>query len=126
MPQKYPPNPVQKVPADPDPDAGQSYSSSSTPSDSSDYKYSKRRQHTKNNKNKRGSKFIFEPIKKYANLTAKLITAANKAKIIEFKCDEDPLQRWVYFLSFMNSLNFYTSQFKEIYILLMEYLSIRR
>ena len=40
-----------------------------------------------------------------ATLTAKFLTTAYKYKIIKFKLDEDPLQRWIYFLAFIDSLN---------------------
>ena len=43
-----------------------------------------------------------DPIKLGATLTAKLPTAAYKSKIIKFKMDEDPLQRRIYFLTFID------------------------
>ena len=42
-----------------------------------------------------------DPIKLCAQLTAKLLTAAFKSKIIRFKMDEDMLQRRIYFLTFV-------------------------
>ena len=46
---------------------------------------------------KRQIKIRFDdPIKKCAKLTAKLITAAYKSKVIKFKLDEDPLHRRVF------------------------------
>ena len=66
-----------------------------------------------------------DSIKNCANLTTKLLTDAYKSKVINFTLDEDPLQRRVYFPSFVNSLKIVLSQFKETYIVLMEYASIR-
>ena len=40
-----------------------------------------------------------------ATLTAKLLTTAFKSKMIRFKLDEDPLQRRIYFLTFIDSLD---------------------
>ena len=40
-------------------------------------------------------------IKLCAGLTEKLLTTGYKSKIIRFKMDEDPLQRWIYFLTFV-------------------------
>ena len=69
--------------------------SSSDDSDSSDdiHYRRKRRKNKKHRKN--------DPIKKCATLTAKLLTAAYKSKIIRFRMDEDPLQRRIYFLKFV-------------------------
>ena len=63
-------------------------------------------------------------MKKFSKLTAKLLTVTYKSKITRFKLDEDPLQRRFYLLSFMNSLKYF-SQFKETYMLLMDYPLIR-
>ena len=46
-----------------------------------------------------------DPIRLCATLTAKLLTTAYKFKIIRFKLDEDPLQRRIYFLTFIGSLD---------------------
>ena len=46
-----------------------------------------------------------DPIRLCATLTAKLPTTAFKSKMISFKLDEDPLQRRIYFLTFIDSLN---------------------
>ena len=46
-----------------------------------------------------------DPIRLCATLTEKLLTTAYKSKIIRFKLDEDPLQRRIYFLTFIDSLN---------------------
>ena len=45
------------------------------------------------------------PIRLCATLTSKLLTTAYKSKIIRFKMDEDPLQRQIYFLAFIDSLD---------------------
>ena len=45
------------------------------------------------------------PIRLCATLTAKFLTKAYKLKIIRFKMDEDPLQRQIYFLAFIDSLD---------------------
>ena len=66
-----------------------------------------------------------EPIKKCAKLTAKLLTAAYKSKVVKLKLYEDPVKRRVYFLSFMNSLKIVLSNVSEIRMLIMECPSIR-
>ena len=43
----------------------------------------------------------------------KLLTTANKSKIIKFKLDEDPRQRRIYFLTFIESLEIIFYQYKE-------------
>ena len=43
---------------------------------------------------------------------AKLLTTAYKTKIVKFKLDEDPLQFWIYFLTFLVSLKMIFSQYK--------------
>ena len=50
-----------------------------------------------------------------ATLTEKLLTTAFKSKIIRFKLDEDPLQRRIYFPTFIDSLNMIFSQYRETY-----------
>ena len=40
-----------------------------------------------------------------AALTGKFLTTLYKSKIIRFKMDEDPLQRRIYFLTFIDSLD---------------------
>ena len=52
-------------------------------------------------KNKRKRDQEYDPIKLCAHLTAKLPTTVHKSKIIKFKLDEDPLQRRIYFLTFV-------------------------
>ena len=60
-------------------------------------------------------------IKQCATLTAKLLTAAYKSKIIRFKIDEDPLQRRIYFLTFIDSLDMIFSQYRETCEVLLDY-----
>ena len=54
-------------------------------------------------------------------LTEKLLTKAYKLKVLKFKLDEDPLQRQIYFLTFMESLEMIFSQYKEIFEVLPYY-----
>ena len=75
-----------------------SYPSSGDDSGSSDDSHYRRKQRKK--KKYRNN----NPIKQCATLTAKLMTTAYKSKIIRFKMDEDPLQRRIYFLTFVESL----------------------
>ena len=42
-------------------------------------------------------------------------------KVLKFKLDEDPLQRQVYFLTFMESLEMIFSQYKETCEVLLDY-----
>ena len=120
-----PPNIVLNVPDDPN-----SYPSLSdyfllNSSDSSDAGYTKRERHTKKKKMKRCSKKGFnDPIKKWANITAKVIRAAYNSNATEFKLDEDPLHRQVYLISFISYLKIILSKFKHNYMLLREYPSI--
>ena len=84
-------------------------SSGSLPSDSdlsnnSDYRHERR---------KKKIHWEKDPIKLCARLIAKLLTTEYKSKIIKFKLDEDPLQRWIYFLTFVESLEMIFSQYKE-------------
>ena len=71
-----PPNPVPKIPADPDQDPSLSDSSLSDSSDSSDEEYYKQKQRANKDKTKCRIKTNFdEPIKKCAKLTTKLLIA---------------------------------------------------
>ena len=70
---KDPPNLVLNVQADPDSYPGLSYYFLSSSYDFSDSKYHKQIRRTKNNKRKSRNKNIFDPIKKCAKLTAKLL-----------------------------------------------------
>ena len=44
-------------------------------------------------------------IRLYAILTENFLTTGYKSKIIRFKMDEDPLQRRIHFLAFVDSLD---------------------
>ena len=46
---------------------------------------------------------------------------AYKLKIIKFKLDKDPLQRWIYFLTFIESLEMMFSQNKKTCKVLLDY-----
>ena len=61
------------------------------------------------------------PIRICATLTAKLLTTAYKSKIIRFKMDEDPIQRRIYFLTFIDSLDIIFSQYRETCEVLLDY-----
>ena len=41
--------------------------------------------------------------------------------MIRFKLDENPLQRWIYFLTFIDSLNMVFPQYRETYEVLRDY-----
>ena len=51
----------------------------------------------------------------------KLLTTAYKSKIIRFKMDEDPLQRRIYFLTFVELLEMIFSQYTEPCEVLQDY-----
>ena len=93
---------------------------SSDPSSSDDSDSSKdshyRRKHSKDKKHRDK-----DPIRLCATLTAKLLTTAYKSKIIRFKMDEDPLQRRIYFLTFIDSLDMIFSQYRETCEVLLYY-----
>ena len=55
------------------------------------------------------------------NFNGKLLTTAYKSKIIRFEMDEDPLQRRIYFLAFVESLEIIFSQYKETCEVLLDY-----
>ena len=86
--------------------------SNSDLSDDSDYrrKICKKRSHSKK-----------DPIKLCAKLTAKLLTTAYKLNIIKLKLDEYPLHRWIYFLTFVDSLEVILYQYKETCEVLLDY-----
>ena len=85
-------------------------------SDSSDENYYKSKiNNRKKSYHKRG------PIKLCAKLTAKLLTTAYKSKTIKLKLDEDLLQRRIYFLTFIQSLEMIFSQYNETCKLLLDY-----
>ena len=52
---------------------------------------------------------------------AKLLTTAYKSKIIRFEMDEDPLQRRIYFLTFVELLEIIFSQYTETFEVLLDY-----
>ena len=52
-----------------------------------------------------------DPIKLCATLTEKCLTKAYKSKIVRFKMDEDPLQRRIYFLTFVELIDIKFSQY---------------
>ena len=89
--------------------------SSSDDSDSSDDRYYRRKRCKKKRYRKK------DPIKLCAKLTAKLLMTAYKSKIIRFKIDENPLQRQIYFLTFVESLEMIFSQYKETCEVLLDY-----
>ena len=89
--------------------------SSSDDSDSSDVSHYRRRQR----KDKKHWKK--DPIRLCANLTGKLLTTAYKSNIIRFKMDEDLLQRLIYFLTFIDSLDMIFSQYRETFEVLLYY-----
>ena len=74
-------------------------------SNASDYRHKQRKK--KINRKK-------DPIKLCAQLTAKLLTTAYKSKIIKFKLDEDPLQRRIYLLKFVESLEMIFPSIKKM------------
>ena len=84
-----------------------SSSDDSDDSDSSEYSHYRRiRRKNKKHRNK-------YPIRLCATLTAKFLTTAFKSKIIRFKLDEDPLERRIYFLTFIDSLDMIFSQYRK-------------
>ena len=90
------------------------YSDDSDDSEDSHY----RRRRRKNKKHRKN-----DPIRLCATLTAKLLTTAYKSKINRFKLDEDPLQRQIYFLTSIDSLNMI---FPNIEKLLKSFLIIQK
>ena len=95
----------------PEPSSSDDYDSSDSSEDSH---YRRRRR-----KNKKHRKE--DPIRLCTTLTEKVLTTAFKSKIIRFKMDEDPLQRRIYFLTFIDSLNMIFSQYKETCEVLLDY-----
>ena len=55
------------------------------------------------------------------NFNSKFSDDSIKTKIIRFKLDEDPLQRRIYFLTFIDSLNMFFFQYRETYEVLKDY-----
>ena len=62
-----------------------------------------------------------DPIRLCATLTEKLLTTAYKSNIIRFKMNEDPLQHWIHFLTFIDSLDMIFSQYRETCEVLLDY-----
>ena len=89
--------------------------SSSDDSDSSDDSHYRRKR--RNNKKHQKK----DPIRLCATLTAKLMTTAYKLKIIRFKMDEYPLQRRIYFLTFIDALDMIFSHYRETCEVLLNY-----
>ena len=89
-----------------------SLSDDSDSSDDSNYRHKLR----KNKKN-----WLKDPIKQCATLTEKFLTTAYKSKIIRFKMDEDPLERRIYFLTFIDSLDMIFSLYRETCEVLLDY-----
>ena len=81
--------------------------SSSDDSDSSDDRYYRRKRYKKKRYRKK------DLIKLCANLTAKFLTTVYKSKIIKFRMDEDPHQRRIYVLTFIESFQMIFSQYTE-------------
>ena len=91
-------------------------------SDSSENDNYKHRRHKKKKKYRKRKKQ--DPIKLCAELIAKLLTTGYKSKVLQFKLDEDPLHRRIYFLVFIASLQMVFSHYKETYMVLVEYPTI--
>ena len=62
-----------------------------------------------------------EPIKICATLTAKFLTTAFKSNIIRFVMDEYLLQSWIYFLTFVESLEMIFSRYTETCEVILDY-----
>ena len=56
-----------------------------------------------------------------AKLTEKFLTIVYKSKIVKFKLDEDPLQCWIFFLTFIESLEMIFSRYTETFEVLLDY-----
>ena len=72
------------------------------------YNDSHYRRKRRNNKKHREK----DPIRLCTTLTTKLLRTAYKSKTIRFKMDEDTLQRRIYFLTFIDSLDMIFSQYR--------------
>ena len=59
-------------------------------------------------------------LKLCARLKGKLLATAYKSKLIKFKLDEDPLQRRIYFLTFLESLEMIFSLYKETFEVILD------
>ena len=94
-------------------DSLESLLSNSDSSDNSDYRSNIRKNKKSNRKN--------DPIKLRTKLKAKLLMAAYKSNIIKFKLGEYSPQRWIYFLTFVDSLDMIVSQYRETCEVLLDY-----
>ena len=54
-------------------------------------------------------------------IDGKFLTTAYKSKVLKSKFYEDPMQRRIFFLNFMESLEMICSQYKEIFEVLLDY-----
>ena len=97
------------------------YSSDLSSSNDSDDSDSSEDSHFRRRRRKNKKHWEKDPIRLCANLTAKLLTAAFKSKMIRFKLDEDPLQRQIYSFTFIDSLNMVFSQYRETYEVIRDY-----
>ena len=95
-------------------------------SSSSDYDSSNNSDYRRKRRNKKKIHRKKDPIKICARLTAKLLILAYKSKIIKFKLYEDPLMRWIYFLTFVESLEMIFYQYEETCEVLLEYTKLGR
>ena len=95
----------------------------SYPSSSDDFDESDSSEESHYRRRQRKNKKYWEkyPIRLCANLTAKLLTTAFKSKMIRLKLDEDPLQRRIYCLTFIDSLNLVFSLYRDTYEVLRYY-----
>ena len=84
-------------------------------SDSSDDSNYRRKRRKKKNHQKK------YPIKLCAHLMATLPTTAYKSNIIRFRMDEDPLQRRIYFLTLVESIEMIFSHYKETCEVILDY-----
>ena len=89
-----------------------SSSNDSDSSDDSDYRRKQRK--SKSDREK-------DTIKLCAHLTETFLTKSYKSNFIRFKIDEDPLQRRIYFLTFIESLEIIFSQYTETCEILLYY-----
>ena len=55
------------------------------------------------------------------NFNGNIADDTYKSKIIRFKIDEDPLQRQIYFLTFIDSLDMIFSKYRETFEFLLDY-----
>ena len=92
----------------------------------SDYYSSEKSDYRRKRRNKKKIHRKNDYIKLCAKLTMKFLTKAYKSKITKFKLGEDPLQRQIYFLTFVESLERILLLYKETYEVLLDYQKNRR